>query len=211
MKRIFRYIKGKINLGLKFCAIEHSAEFTDRFELLKELNDGRGTVYKSLHQINIKEKNLCAVTGLVDSDHARYIDTRRSVTGFLFLLGCCIISWQSKQQASVALSTMEVENMAACAATQEALWLLRLLKEFGCQFTEPVTLLEDNQACIYYSRNPNDFQRTKHIDQKYHFVREQVAEGNVVLKKVKTSDNLADIFTKPLTTLYVLCSSKLKQ
>jgi hypothetical protein len=93
---------------------------------------------------------------------------------------------------------MEAENMAACAATQEALWLSRLLKEFGCQFTKPVTLLEDNQACIYYSRNPGDFQRTKHIDQKYHFVREHVAEGNVILQKVNTSDNLADIFTKPL-------------
>ena len=88
--------------------------------------------------------------------------------------------------------------MAACAATQEALWLSRLLKEFGCQFTKPVTLLEDNQACIYYSRNPGDFQRTKHIDQKYHFVREHVSAGNIVLQKVKTDDNLADIFTKPL-------------
>jgi len=81
---------------------------------------------------------------------------------------------------------MEAENVAACAATQESLWLLRLLKEFGCQFT----LLEDSRACIYYSRNPGNFQRTKHIDQKYHFVREQVAAGTIMLKKVKT--------TKPL-------------
>jgi len=93
--------------------------------------------------------------GLVDSESARCDDTRRSVTGFLFLLGCCIIRWQSKQQRSVALSSKEAENMAACAATQEAHRLARLLKEFGWQFTKSVTLIEDNLACIYHSR---DFQ-----------------------------------------------------
>jgi len=68
-----------------------------------------------------------------------------------------MISWQLKQHTSVALSSKEAENIAACVATQEALWLSRLLKEFGCQFSKPVTLLEDNQVCIYYSRNPEDF------------------------------------------------------
>ena len=121
VKRIYRYLKGSINLGLKFCSMEYSAEFTDQFESLKNLNNGRGRVNKSLHQRNIKDKDLCTVTGLVDANLARCIDTRRSVTGFLLLLECCLISWQSKQQVSVALSSMESENMAACAATQEAL------------------------------------------------------------------------------------------
>jgi len=69
-----------------------------------------------------------------------------------------MISWQSKQQTFVALSFMEAENMAACAATQEALWLSTLLKAFGCQFSKPVTLLDDNQTCIYYSRNRGEIQ-----------------------------------------------------
>jgi len=90
---------------------------------------------------------------------------------------------------------MEAENMSACAVTQEALWLSRLLKEFGCKFSGPVTILENNQACIYYSRNPGDHQRTKHIDQKYHFVRKQVEADNVMLQKIKTIDNSADHFT----------------
>jgi len=93
---------------------------------------------------------------------------------------------------------MKAENMTACAATQEGLWLQRLLKEFGCKFSGPVTILEDNQACIYYSKNPGDHQRTKHIDQIYHFVRKQVEAGSVILRKMKTTDNLADLFSKPL-------------
>ena len=88
--------------------------------------------------------------------------------------------------------------MAACAASQEAIWLLRLLKEFGCLFSRPITLLEDNQSCIYLSKNPGDFAKSKHIDTRYHFVREQVEAGTIVLKKIDTKENLADVFTKPL-------------
>jgi len=80
---------------------------------------------------------------------------------------------------------MESENMTVCAATQEAPWLSRLLKELGCQFSIPVTLLEGNQAFIYYSSYPGAFQRTKHIDQKYHFVREHVTEGKLYCKRSK--------------------------
>ena len=134
----------------------------------------------------------------VDSNYARCIDTRRSVTGFIFFIGSCVICRQSKQQVSVALNTMEAEYMAACAATQEAIWLIRILREFGCIFTKPLTMFEDNQSCIYLSKNPGDFAKSKHIDSRYHFVREQVEKQTVVLKKIGTKDNLADVFTKPL-------------
>ena len=65
-------------------------------------------------------------------------------------------------------------------------------------FTRPLTIYEDNQACIHLSKNPGDFSRSKHIDTRYHFVREQVAQQTVTQKKVETKDNLADVFTKPL-------------
>jgi len=68
-------------------------------------------------------------------------------------------------------------------------------------------VLEDNMACIYYSEYPGDHQRTKYIVQKYHFVREQVEAGNIILQKIKTDDNLADLFTKPLTKMGVLQSN----
>jgi hypothetical protein len=88
--------------------------------------------------------------------------------------------------------------MAAYARTQEAIWLIILPKEFGCLFSKPIVLLEDNQTCIYLSRNPGEFSKSKHIDTRYHFVREQVEAGTIVLKKVDTKDNLADVFTKAL-------------
>ena len=109
-----------------------------------------------------------------------------------------MISWCSKQQTSVALSSMEAEYMAACAASQEAIWLRRLLRELGGLFTKPFTIFEDNQSCIHLSKNQGDFPRSKHIDMRYHFVREQVEQGEIILRKIDTKQNLADVFTKPL-------------
>ena len=96
---------------------------------------------------------------------------------------------------------MKAEYMAACAAAQEAIWLIKLLKEFGCLFTKPVIILEDNSAAIHLSKNPGDFSKSKHIDTRYHFVREQVEQGSIILMKVDTKENIADIFTKPLPNL----------
>ena len=199
VKRIYRYLKGSMDLGLKYSSTNHSGEFLERFKSLRHLVDFKKTIFRSMHQRKITDLDILEAIAFADSDLSRDIDSRRSQTGFLFFLGSCLISWQSKQQASVALSSMEAENMSACACSQEGIWLKRLLEEFGCRFSGPLTVFEDNMACIFYSRNPGDHQRTKHIDQKYHFVREQVAAGNIILQKIKTDDNLADLFTKPLS------------
>jgi len=95
--------------------------------------------------------------------------------------------------------SIELENISACACTQKGIWLKRILEELECIFSGPVKIFKDNQACIYCSKNPGDHQRTKHIDTKYHFIREQVKAGNIILEKIHTTDNLADLFTKPLT------------
>ena len=135
---------------------------------------------------------------MVDSNHGRCVDTRRSVTGFIFFLGLCIICWQSKQQTSVALSSMEAEYMAACATTQEAIWRRMFLIELGCSINKPLILWEDNQSCIHLSHNPKDHRRSKHIDRQYHYVRDQIIAGTIDLAKINTKLNCADIFTKPL-------------
>ena len=197
VKRIFRFLKGSMKRGLKFYGINKSNEFTSRFSSLRQLGNIEVIIFQNGKRL-INEKDILEALAFVDANYARCIDTRRSVTGFIFFIGASPISWQSKQQVSTALNTMEAEYMAACAATQEAIWLLRVLRELGCVFTKPLTMYEDNQSCIFLSRNPGDFAKSKHIDTRYHFVREQVEAKTVILQKINTIENLADVFTKPL-------------
>jgi hypothetical protein len=94
---------------------------------------------------------------------------------------------------------MESEYMAACAAAQEAIWLRSLLKDLDLlDQDKPMILREDNQACIAFSMNPGDYKKSKHIDVKYHFVRERVASKEIVLEYIDTKEQLADILTKAL-------------
>ena len=108
------------------------------------------------------------------------------------------VCWQSRQQTSVALSSMEAEYMALCATAQEAVWLASLLTDIGYTQAAPILIYEDNQSAIAYSKNNTDHKRTKHIDTKYHFVRERINDGLISLEYIGTLLNVADIFTKPL-------------
>ena len=83
------------------------------------------------------------------------------------------VSWQSKQQTSVALSSMEAEYMALCAATQEVISQRRILTDFNNEFHQSIMIYQDNQSCIDYANNPIQFKRTKQIDQRYHLVKDQ--------------------------------------
>jgi len=176
--RIMRYLHGTRTLGLTYTS--------------------EGPV--DIHTVTtaIASDDIMVPMGFVDADYARDIDSRRSVTGFLFFLGGAPISWQTRQQPSVALSTMESEFMAACAAAQESVWLIQLLREFTCQFINPVILFEDNKSCIDYTKNSTNHQRTKHISVRYHFIRDLVEQKVLQLKAIPSEDNLADIMTKPL-------------
>lgn len=136
--------------------------------------------------------------GYADADWAADKDTRRSVTGYLFELGGAAITWHTKLQPTVALSTSEAEFMSACAATQEAIHLRRLLGDLGFPQEKPTVILEDNMGCICMSENPVMHRRTKHIDIKFHFIREAVERGDVILTFTPTSTQVADLLTKPL-------------
>ena len=183
---------------MRFYGINRSNAFTSRFDSLRQLGNIEVIIFQNGKRL-INEKDILEALAFVDANYARCVDTRRSVTGFIFFIGASPISWQSKQQISTALNTMEAEYITAGAATQEAIWLLRVLREIvGCVFSNSLTMYEDNQACIYLSRNPGDFAKSKHIDTRYHFVREQVEQKTIILEKISTKDNLADVFTKPL-------------
>lgn len=142
----------------------------------------------------------CELVGYVDSDWAGCHDTRRSTTGWTFTLGGTPIAWASKRQKSVAMSTCEAEYIAAAEAAKEAIWLRNLLSELNIPQISlgPTTLMIDNNAAMKLTKNPEFHARTKHIELRHHFLREQVLEGNINVVRVDTKDNLADIFTKPL-------------
>ena len=106
------------------------------------------------------------------------------------------ISWLSQKQPTVALSTSEAEYMSLGSATQEAIWLKRLLNDLHAENQEPIEIREDNQGTIAMTRNPVGYKRTKHIDIRHHFVRESVQSGLIQISYCASKDMLADVFTK---------------
>ncbi|GJU92725.1 retrovirus-related pol polyprotein from transposon TNT 1-94 [Tanacetum coccineum] len=125
------------------------------------------------------------VKGYVDSDYAGDLDGSKSTTGYVFTLSGGIVSWVSKLQSVVAMSTTEAEYVAAAQASKEAVWLKMLLEELGHE-QEKITLFCDNQSALYLARNPTFHSKTKHIRVQYHFVREKVEEGTVDMQKIHT-------------------------
>jgi hypothetical protein len=137
------------------------------------------------------------LTGYCDADWAGDVDSRKSTTGFVFLLGSGPVSWKSKLQPTTALSTMEADYMALSSATQEALWLRQLLHALGYE-EGPTTIYEDNQGCIKFVQSTKFSPRAKHIDVRHFFVHDHVESKDIALSYVPSAENLADLFTKPL-------------
>lgn len=146
----------------------------------------------------IEYKGSADVVGYSDSDYASDIETRKSTTGYLFLMNNGPITWTSRKQQTIALSTMEAEFMAACDATKELLWLKQFLNELG-EPKSSICLFVDNQAAIRLICNPVYHQRSKHIDVRYKFIREKVEQGTLTVEYIESSNQLADFLTKALT------------
>ncbi|GJS96128.1 hypothetical protein Tco_0803096 [Tanacetum coccineum] len=139
--------------------------------------------------------NHVDVTGFVDSDYAKDPDKGRSITGYAFLVQGCVVSWKATLQHVVALSTTEAEYMALTEAVKEAIWLRGLLEELGVELNT-VAVNCDNQGAIHLSRNHVFHERTKHINVRYHFIREVLEAKTVKVLKVGTEHNAADALTK---------------
>jgi hypothetical protein len=145
-----------------------------------------------------RRKQEAQLVGYSDSDLAGDVDTRKSTTGVVFFLGGNVITWQSQKQRVVALSSCEAEYIAGATAACQGVWLARLLAELKGEEAGTFSLNIDNQSAVALSKNPVFHDRSKHIDVKYHYIRECVEENRVQLQSIGTVEQLADICTKAL-------------
>ena len=144
-------------------------------------------------------ERMLDIHGFVDADWAGDLDQRRSTSGYVFSLFGGAVSWMSKRQSVVALSTTEAEYIAATHASKEAVWLQRLCSSMGL-VQQAIRIDCDSQSAIFLAKNPAYHSKTKHIDVQYHFVRDMVEAKRVLLVKVDTLKNVADALTKSVST-----------
>jgi len=145
---------------------------------------------------SVNGKNV--VTGYVDADHAGDIATRKSTTGYLYLLNGGPISWASRKQAVVATSTVEAEYLAASEAAKDAIHLTYLMEELRFKPKNPIMLYEDNQSCLAIVKNDSFSARTKHLDIHARFLQDIVRNNRLDMTYVATDKNVSDLLTKPI-------------
>ncbi|GJX93178.1 retrovirus-related pol polyprotein from transposon TNT 1-94 [Tanacetum coccineum] len=147
------------------------------------------------------------LVGYTDSDLAGNKDNMKSTSGYLMTFAGGAVSWQSRLQKCVALSTTEAEYVAATEACKELLWLKRFLQELGFK-QQRYAVLCDNQSTIHLAKNSMFHKRTKHIDIRYHWIRDAIEDGMFELNKVHTDDNASDMLTKAVARekLKICCS-----
>ena len=165
IKRILRYIKGTVSLGLFY-----------------------------------SKSNEYKLMGYSDSDWCGDIDDRKSTSGYVFYLGDTAFTWVSKKQPIVTLSTCEAEYVAASWCVCHAIWLRNLLRELKLPQHEATEIRVDNKSAIELAKNPVHHERSKHIDVRFHYIREHVKKKDVQMNYVASRDQVADIFTKVLPT-----------
>ena len=172
-KRILRYLQGTKALGLVYRRQRHVSDTSVTGQTL-------------------------TITGYSDSDWGGDLSDRKSTTGYCVFINGNLISWNTKKQQTVALSTAEAELMAIVEVVKEVKWMYQLLEEMYFKVELPVQIYIDNQSAIKIAQNDIEHDRTKHIDIKYHFLKKEVEEKRVNLNWVSTEKQLADIFTKAL-------------
>ena len=178
----------------RYCSQPSQTHWSAVKRILRYLN---GTTALGLLYRPNDSRELC---GYSDADWAGDSSDRKSTSGYVFMMSGSAVSWRSKKQSCVALSTAEAEYMALSSATQEGMWMRQLFASLVNEYklSEPTTIYEDNQSTICMAKNNQSHGRSKHIDIKYHFVREQVEQQSIKLIYCKSEEMTADILTKGL-------------
>jgi hypothetical protein len=153
-------------------------------------------LYLNLKPTAINLQSKWKITGVCDSDYAGDRDTRRSVSGYVVYVNDAIIAWKSKGQRTVTLSSTEAEYIAVTDLCTEVLFVKMLLETMGLEVELPIKIYADNVGAMFLAENASVGQRTKHIDVRYHFIRDLVQNGTLQIIFIKTTDNDADIYTK---------------
>nr|XP_016503966.1 PREDICTED: uncharacterized mitochondrial protein AtMg00810-like [Nicotiana tabacum] len=136
--------------------------------------------------------------GYADADYAGYLVDRKSTSRMAHFLGSCLISWGTRKQNLVALSTAKAEYVAATSYCAQLLWIKQQLEDFWV-LTKSVPLLYNNSSALNMAKNPVQHKRTKHIDMRHHCLRDNVEKGLICMKFCSTKDQIADLFTKALS------------
>ena len=137
-------------------------------------------------------------TAFVDADYGGCRDTRRSTSGYIFTMAGGPVTWSSKRQATVALSTVEAEYVAMSRCAQQMIWMHSWLDEVKIDHTLPGMIKGDNRGAIALTKNTRDHGKVKHIDIRHHYIRDLLRSGAIQIEQVPSADNLADFLTKPL-------------
>ena len=146
-------------------------------------------------------KDELKVEGYTDSDFQSDVDDRKSTSGFVFTLNGGAVSWKSSKQETTADSTTEAEYIAASDAAKEAVWIRKFVTELGVVPTieSPIPLYCDNSGVVAQAKEPRSHQKSKHIERRYHILREIVSRGDIIVQKIATEENVADPLTKAMT------------
>jgi hypothetical protein len=181
-----------VNLIARF--MEHPIE-THLMAAKRIMRYIRGTIDLGIWYKKGKQAELVAYS---DSDYGGDVDDRKSTSGYVFMLGSGAVSWSSRKQPIVTLSTTEAEFIAAAHCVCQGIWLKRILDCIGLEQNKCLTIFCDNSSTIKLSKNPVLHGRSKHIDIRFHFLRNLSSDGTIELMHCASQDQLADIMTKAL-------------
>jgi hypothetical protein len=138
-----------------------------------------------------------------DTDHGGNLDNSRSTSAYIVKMGTGTVSWMSRLQSIVALSTTEAEFISAVSAGQEIVWMRSFLGKLGYSFDAPLLLLVDNLSAIQVARNPEHHGRMKHLDLRFFWLCDMVNSGDIAVRYIPTADMAADLLTKALARIKV--------